>query len=190
MDLNKKERIIFSAIKLFNKNGFHATPTSKIAKKAKVSVGTLFNYFKTKDDLIKEIYLYIKYHSKEVFLNHLENKPTYHDKLQSMWCAVIQWGIDNPEEFQFLEMFNTSPYKFQIQEERLLEEYNQLRETIIEVITPNSVCLKNPDYTLMYIDNAMHAATRFLLNNHIKDVRSFEQSSFELFWYGFKPSVQ
>jgi hypothetical protein len=53
MDTIKRKHIIVTAMELFNEYGFHATPTSRIAKKAKVSVGTLFNYFETKEAIHK-----------------------------------------------------------------------------------------------------------------------------------------
>ena len=50
--LDKPEKILSTALKLFVAYGFHGTPTSKIASEAGVSNGTLFHYFKTKDELV------------------------------------------------------------------------------------------------------------------------------------------
>jgi AcrR family transcriptional regulator len=46
-----KEKILAVALDLFNKLGFERTSTKQIARKAGVAEGTIFNYFKTKDDL-------------------------------------------------------------------------------------------------------------------------------------------
>lgn len=46
-----KEKILSVALDLFNKRGFEQTSTKQIASKAGVAEGTIFNYFKTKDDL-------------------------------------------------------------------------------------------------------------------------------------------
>ena len=43
----KQKAVMEAALKLFTEKGFHGTPTSKIAKDAKVATGTLFHYFKT-----------------------------------------------------------------------------------------------------------------------------------------------
>ncbi len=53
-EMNKeqtKERILKAALDLFQKKGFYKTTTKEISKKAKIAEGTLFNYFKTKEDL-------------------------------------------------------------------------------------------------------------------------------------------
>lgn len=46
-----RERILEAALELFRKYGLHGTTTSRISKKAGIAEGTLFNYFRTKEDL-------------------------------------------------------------------------------------------------------------------------------------------
>jgi len=46
-----KEAILKAALDLLSKKGFHATTTKEIAGKARIAEGTLFNYFRTKEDL-------------------------------------------------------------------------------------------------------------------------------------------
>jgi len=61
----KRESIIQTALELFSQNGFHKTTIPDIAKKMKMSVGNLYNYFTSKDILAKEI---IKYTSETLGL--------------------------------------------------------------------------------------------------------------------------
>lgn len=50
-----RRKILSAALELFAKKGFHATSISQIAKKAKISKGLMYNYFKSKDKLLDEI---------------------------------------------------------------------------------------------------------------------------------------
>ena len=50
-----REKILSAALELFAKKGFHATSISQIAKKARISKGLMYNYFKSKDKLLDEI---------------------------------------------------------------------------------------------------------------------------------------
>lgn len=50
-----RERILDAAEELFAERGFDATPTSSIAKQAKVPKGLLFYYFPTKSDLLRAL---------------------------------------------------------------------------------------------------------------------------------------
>ena len=53
---HKRERILKAAIKVFAKNGFYATRVSEIAKAASVADGTIYLYFKNKDDVLVTIF--------------------------------------------------------------------------------------------------------------------------------------
>jgi len=46
-----KRDILRAALELFSRRGFFRTTTKQISDKAKIAEGTLFNYFKTKEDL-------------------------------------------------------------------------------------------------------------------------------------------
>ena len=55
----KEQKILDTSLKLFVERGFHGTSTAEIAKTAGVATGTLFHYFKTKEELIdSSIYLH------------------------------------------------------------------------------------------------------------------------------------
>ena len=46
-----RKRIVTAALNLFQTKGFEATTTRAIARKARIAEGTVFNYFKTKEDI-------------------------------------------------------------------------------------------------------------------------------------------
>lgn len=54
--LDKKWMILKGAIKVFAKRGFHRARTAEVAKAASVAEGTIYNYFKGKDDLLVSIF--------------------------------------------------------------------------------------------------------------------------------------
>lgn len=51
----KKSGIESAAKELFIKQGFHATAMRDIAKRAEVSIGNLYNYYKTKEEIFESI---------------------------------------------------------------------------------------------------------------------------------------
>lgn len=53
---DKRDRILKAAIEVFAKNGFYATRVSEIAKAAGVADGTIYLYFKNKDDVLITIF--------------------------------------------------------------------------------------------------------------------------------------
>ena len=52
---SRKKLILDTALELFATEGFHSTSISKIASTAGISKGLLYNYFESKEDLIRTI---------------------------------------------------------------------------------------------------------------------------------------
>ena len=50
-----KDKILTVALELFAQNGYQGTSIAQIAKKAKISKGLMYNYFKNKEKLLDEI---------------------------------------------------------------------------------------------------------------------------------------
>ncbi|MEW6444275.1 MAG: TetR/AcrR family transcriptional regulator [bacterium] len=53
---NKHEQIILAAIKVFAKKGFYNAKVSEIAREASVADGTIYLYFKNKDDILISLF--------------------------------------------------------------------------------------------------------------------------------------
>ncbi|MFB3114561.1 MAG: TetR/AcrR family transcriptional regulator, partial [Nitrospirales bacterium] len=50
--LSKRDQLIQTAVKLFAKNGFHATGVDTIAAESGVTKRTLYAHFRSKDELV------------------------------------------------------------------------------------------------------------------------------------------
>lgn len=48
----RREQMVRGAVKLFKEKGFHRTTTREIAKEAGFSIGTLYEYIRTKEDVL------------------------------------------------------------------------------------------------------------------------------------------
>ncbi|WOV84640.1 TetR/AcrR family transcriptional regulator [Sporosarcina jeotgali] len=48
----RREQIIHGAVRLFKQKGFHRSTTREIAKEAGFSIGTLYEYIRTKEDVL------------------------------------------------------------------------------------------------------------------------------------------
>src|SRR5258708_35394359 len=105
---DKQEAILKAAVKVFSARGFWNTPTSLVSKTAGIADGTLFTYFKTKDDLITEVYLEIKRDLAHSLLDGFPESGSIHDKLRHFWTRYIQWGIAHPDEFKAMHQIGTS----------------------------------------------------------------------------------
>ncbi|MEH6447806.1 MAG: TetR/AcrR family transcriptional regulator [Oleispira sp.] len=129
--MSKREQILAAALNLFIENGFEKTPTSAISKAAGVATGTLFHHFKTKEELINALYLEVKL----ALLENLATKtaPSLDLKggteanlkiqIQALWFNMIDWVLQNPQEFRFLAQFGESAYIANSTREKIEEAF-------------------------------------------------------------------
>jgi AcrR family transcriptional regulator len=53
--INQRQQIVDAALQLFAQRGYASTPVSMIAERANVSHGLMYNFFISKEDLLREI---------------------------------------------------------------------------------------------------------------------------------------
>src|SRR5690349_3449271 len=54
--VDKRRNILDAAVKVFARQGFHLTRVSDIADEAGVAYGLVYHYFKSKDDVLNELF--------------------------------------------------------------------------------------------------------------------------------------
>ncbi|MEH6406190.1 MAG: TetR/AcrR family transcriptional regulator [Leeuwenhoekiella sp.] len=108
--IDKKTKILNSAIELFVRNGFDRVSTAEISRNASVATGTMFYHFKTKEDIIITAYKRIKKSIIEqtAIKENLVISPR--EELKSLWKNLIHWGLEHKAEVQYLLQFKNSPY--------------------------------------------------------------------------------
>lgn len=104
-----KQRILAAALELFREKGLEGTTTKEVSNKAGIAEGTLFNYFKTKEDLAlyffqKETDHLIQWFRAEARLQkaplpeklfaiihrQLEYVEPYEDFIGAVFCRALQ----------------------------------------------------------------------------------------------------
>lgn len=78
----RRDQMINGAVKLFIEKGFHRTTTREIARAAGFSIGTLYEYIRTKEDVLYLVCDRIYDQVKERLLQRLETKATTLQALQ------------------------------------------------------------------------------------------------------------
>ncbi len=83
-----RKKILSGAIELFSESGFHGTSMDMIAKRAKVSKGLAYNYFKSKDDILKSILRHRLSELENIF-DGLNTVSTPRQKIQYLVDAFL-----------------------------------------------------------------------------------------------------
>ena len=182
---DKRAAIVKTAVWLFTERGFHGTPTSLIAQESGVSNGTLFRYFPTKEILINSVYYEIKGQLGRDLSTGINDENTIEDKTRRIWGNLVRWGVNNPNEFLFIEQFSASPFITKIPEEEIMKDYALIAEVFNEAIKKGPLKdIDNSVAIVMIFSAAMGIMKSIIDSNGKMDVDQSIDQSFRLICKG------
>lgn len=182
--MDKRDLIMNAALKLFVENGFHGTATGKIAQEAGVATGTLFQYFKTKDELVIALYLKFK---EEMFLlisNHSDIKNDIKESIKSNILSSLYWALDNQTKFHFIQQFQTSPYIGKVEQEILNRQLEPHLALIQKGIQMGALKPMPTDLIYSLISNQVFGVYQYITSKPLSKSKKQEiiETTFEMLW--------
>ena len=100
---SKHRQIVEGACRVFFKKGYHPTTIREIAKSCGMSMGQLYHYISSKDDVL----FLVHEHSQELWFEHLENShiAEIRDPVKRLTEAIrltLEFMVKNRKLFQFI----------------------------------------------------------------------------------------
>lgn len=125
-DQTKRDRIFEASLDLVNIEGLSGLTMAKLAKKAGMATGTLYIYFKNKEELFVELYRSLEKSSYARFLQGYNADGDFKEGLKTLWINYMNHRIRFHRESIFLEQYYRSTYSD--------KEVNQLANTMKQPI--------------------------------------------------------
>jgi AcrR family transcriptional regulator len=181
---DKRKDILAAALRLFAEYGFHATPTSKIAKEAGVANGTLFYYYKTKEDLIVSLYIDIKSRMGEHVEAHVAAADDEKEKFRQQFIQVVLWSLVNKFEFQFLQQFQSSPYVSLLSPEDIKKQIAKTCHDIEAAIAKNLIKDRDTGFILTLMSSQLNGLNQYLSKNNLSKEKQIAviNDAFTMLW--------
>lgn len=137
---NTKEQILESALNLFSNNGYDNTSVKEIAQKANISHGLLYNYFDSKEDLLRQLFVL----GSENVKNSFKQLYTQSDSLVRLILTIFD-VFDANEDFWRLR----NSLKLQKHLSRIFaKEINSINDLIIGHLTAHLKNQRSENYRL------------------------------------------
>ncbi len=178
---DKQRAILEAAVAVFAERSFWDTPTSLVSKTAGVADGTLFNYFKTKDELINAVYLEIKREVVDTLLQGLAERVSVHDKMLHIWDRYIEWGVHHPEKFKVLQQIGASYQLDEHVKAAANEPFVVIERLARESIERGELRNYPVEYLAAFMDNHAAMTIRFITMRKEKRV-DYQRIGFEMLW--------
>lgn len=180
--MDKRTLLMVTAKELFAVHGFYGTPTARIAKDAGVSNGILFHYFATKEELIKAMYFDLKDRLFVYSTSQVYKRATLKESIYTLWLAAVEWNLENPNDFEFMQQFENSPY-YSLDIEKS-HRYVQMSMELAQKGVEDGIFKQIPATLLFQTMSAMvETAVRYLrIYQEAQKDTEFKNRLFEMAW--------
>lgn len=139
--MDKREAILKSVLKLVNREGFYHLNMKNIAKEAGVAAGTIYLYFRGKEDLINALYSMIVNEFNQYVLQVYDDAKEVKVNFYDMLNRAIDFYLTEPDNFSFIEQYTYAPFLFKENQDEnfllLLPIYKMMRIGKSEKIIKN-----------------------------------------------------
>jgi AcrR family transcriptional regulator len=181
---DKRNAILDAATRVFAERGLTAAPTSEISKQAGVAEGTLFTYFKTKDDLINALYREIKLELADAMMSGFPRKQSVRTRLRHVWDGYVNWGVANHEKRSVLAQLQVSGLLSKVSIEAGSAPFVEMQNTIRDAIERHILRADLPIELISKTMAALAEATMDLIVLKPDMTNKYRNSGFEIYWAG------
>lgn len=104
----KQKKILDAAVEEFSSNGFNGTNINKVAKRAGISIGAMYSYFDSKDDLYLTV-VERMFGVLSKILSEVEVKKDIYEIVEDLFMSAHKYAVSHPQLNQiYLDMSTQS----------------------------------------------------------------------------------
>jgi AcrR family transcriptional regulator len=181
---DKRNAILHAATRVFAERGLTAAPTSEISKQAGVAEGTLFTYFKTKDDLINALYREIKLELADAMMSGFPRKKSVRTRLRHVWDSYVNWGVTNPEQRRVLAQLQISGMLSKESIEAGSAPFVEIQNMTRDATEQHILRVDLPIELISKMLGALAEATMDLIGLKPALADEYRNGGFEIYWAG------
>ena len=181
---DKRNAILDAATRVFAERGLTAAPTSEISKRAGIAEGTLFTYFKTKDELINALYREIKLELADAMMSGFPRKKSVRTRLRHVWDGYVNWGMKHPEQRKVLAQLQVSGMLSKASIEAGSAPFVEMQNMIRNAIEQHILRTDLPIELISKMLGAVAEATMDLIVLKPAMANKYRNGGFEIYWAG------
>lgn len=186
----KYKKIIEAAVMVIAEKGYHAAQVSKIAKQAGVADGTIYLYFKNKDDILISLFREKMGMHIEKIRKCLEGKKTASEKLYTLVENHFS-QLNKDRQYAIVTQLELRQTNRELRQRinLVLKEYLNLIDEIVEYGVRTGEFREDLDFRLarqMIFGTIDEIATTWVMNDQKYDLVSLVSSVHELLIDGFR----
>jgi AcrR family transcriptional regulator len=178
---DKRKAILEAAIRVFAERGITNAPTSAISRAAGVAEGTLFTYFRTKNELMNELYFELRQEFSRTLTDY-PNAADAHTRLRYIWDRYLDLGKAHPQRLKVIAQLRASGKLFRENEKPAFVFFEVMNATH-EVVRGGELHNAPPEYMVLAMRSLAEITIEFV-NANPESEPVCRELGFQLLWKG------
>jgi len=183
--MNKKEQILNAVLRLTGDQGLWNTPMSQIASYANMAVGSIYLHYKSKEQLLSELYLKTQEQIAEV-LTPLPEFDSYQKEFERLFSEGYFFLMANPYLFKYSAQVGHSPLLSKTEKEKAASYFIPFQDFFEKGINQGAILAGNAFLIKQFTYTQIQALAQTQLDGQLHVTPMMQQQILDRCWNAIK----
>lgn len=187
IDPDKREKILKSVYTLTGKCGLASVNISGISKTAGIAAGTLYIYFKNKEEVVQLAYAAVEDKMTHAMYAGFDINAPIRQSLKQIYINMLNYRLKNYDETVFIDQYQQSGY-IQINFSKQLAEYEKQNKPLYDLLEKGQQegIIKAVDAIILisFFDGAVRSCSTGIIQKLFPLNQQLIDDCFDMVWRG------
>ncbi|WP_427873668.1 TetR/AcrR family transcriptional regulator [Flavobacterium sp. MMS24-S5] len=187
LDPDKREKILKSVYVLTGKQGLASVTISGISKTAEVAAGTLYIYFKNKEEVVQLAYAAVEDKMTQAMYRDFDINIPVRQSLKKIYINMLNYRLNHYDETVFIDQYQQSGY-IHLNFSKQLAEYEKQNKPLYDLLEKGQRegIIKALDAIILisFFDGAVRSCSTGIIQKLFPLSQQLIDDCFDLVWRG------
>lgn len=187
LDPAKQEKIIQSVFEITGKYGLAGINIADISKAAGVGAGTLYTYFKNKEEIVQSAYSSVEDKMTQKMYEQFDINMPVKQSLKLIYINMLNYRLNHYNETIFIDQYIQSNY-IQLNFSKQMSEYELQNKPLYDLIkkgqTEGIIKTQAPIVLISFFDGAVRSCSTGIVQKLFPLNQQIIGDCFDLLWRG------
>ncbi|WP_420601798.1 TetR/AcrR family transcriptional regulator [Flagellimonas sp.] len=180
---NKRLDLLEASLNLFVDQGIQKTSMAQISETSGVAVGTIYHHFKSKEELIEGVYLFILEDlGRHIAFKEDETGLEFKERFDLLWMKGYQYYSKYPKRFMFHDTYSYSPLIPNELREHARVFYQTAFDLVDEGINQRILIDAHPVLIMRWLYSSLSTIIQIKLNHEFEVTDEMVSTTLEMAW--------
>ncbi|PBJ09317.1 TetR/AcrR family transcriptional regulator [Flavobacterium sp. ACN6] len=187
LDPDKRQKILKSVFVLTGKQGLASVTISGISKIAGIATGTLYIYFKNKEEVVQLAYATVEDKMTQAMYRDFDINVPIKESLKQIYINMLNYRLNNYDETVFIDQYQQSGY-IQLNFTKQLLEYEKQNKPLYDLLEKGQqegiIKILDAIVLISFFDGAVRSCSTGIIQKLFPLSQELINDSFNMIWRG------